>query len=442
MQEILLDTTLVLRCIIGFAVGALIGLERQKRMREDLTAGVRSFGLHSLMATLAAYSFTVSGSPTLFIYAIVISAILTSSQIIYKMFRTMRKGTTTSIVFGISFVLGALVGLDEAPLAGQLVGPLQVLAMTMSFFIFLVLGFKEEVASAVGVITKEEMISAVQLGVLIFFLWPLLPTTWEIGPITLPVHQTYLLVVLLLSISFANYILVKQYRTRGTYFFGFFGGFANSEATVTSLADFNVRTNRKFTGRISLSVIFANIAMVLRNGVLVILIDPSLSIFRFYIIPLGILTVGGLVRLFYERTVIQKPDEEKLDTRFVSPFELTAALKFALVFTVVTVISLFLQDTFSDFGILIAAVFGGFVSAAALVSTVTTGYALGNISIQSAVFSVIIATTIAVLNKIIYVYSTDQEPELTKKVGRDSLLMAVGVVVYLALLAWGIFPWF
>lgn len=442
MQEILLDTTLVLRCIIGFAVGALIGLERQKRMREDLTAGVRSFGLHSLMATLAAYSFTVSGSPTLFIYAIVISAILTSSQIVYKMFRTMRKGTTTSIVFGISFVLGALVGLDEAPLEGQLVGPLQVLAMTMSFFIFLVLGFKEEVASAVGVITKEEMISAVQLGVLIFFLWPLLPATWEIGPITLPVHQTYLLVVLLLSISFANYILVKQYRTRGTYFFGFFGGFANSEATVTSLADFHVRTKRRFTGRISLSVIFANIAMVLRNGVLVILIDPSLSIFRFYIIPLGILTVGGLVRLVHERTVIQKPDEEKLDTRFVSPFELTAALKFALVFTVVTVISLFLQDTFSNFGILIAAVFGGFVSAAALVSTVTTGYAAGNISIESAVYSVIIATTIAVLNKIIYVYSTDQEPELTKKVGRDSLLMAIGVVVYLALLAWGIFPWF
>ncbi|MBS3794519.1 MAG: MgtC/SapB family protein [Candidatus Thorarchaeota archaeon] len=442
MQEILLDTTLVLRCIIGFAVGALIGLERQKRMREDLTAGIRSFGLHSLMATLAAYSFTVSGSPTLFIYAIVISAILTSSQIVYKMFRTMRKGTTTSIVFGISFVLGALVGLDEAPLEGQLVGPLQVLAMTMSFFIFLVLGFKEEVASAVGVITKEEMISAVQLGVLIFFLWPLLPATWEIGPITLAVHQTYLLVVLLLSISFANYILVKQYRTRGTYFFGFFGGFANSEATVTSLADFHVRTERRFTGRISLSVIFANIAMVLRNGVLVLLIDPSLSIFRFYIIPLGILTMGGLVRLFHERTVIQKPDEEKLDTRFVSPFELTAALKFALVFTVVTVISLFLQDTFSDFGILIAAVFGGFVSAAALVSTVTTGYAMGNISIESAVYSVIIATTIAVLNKIIYVYSTDQEPELTKKVGRDSLLMAVGVLVYLALLAWGIFPWF
>ncbi|MFO7837344.1 MAG: MgtC/SapB family protein [Candidatus Thorarchaeota archaeon] len=442
MQEILLDATLVIRCIIGFSVGALIGLERQKRMREDLTAGVRSFGLHSLMATLAAYSFNVSKNPTLFIYATAISAILIATQIVYKIFRTMRKGTTTSIVFGISFVLGALVGLDEAPLEGQLVGPLQVLAMTMSFFIYLVLGFKEEVASAVGVVTKEEMISAVQLGVLIFFLWPLLPATWDIGPITLPVHQTYLLVVLLLGISFVNYILVKQYRTRGTYFFGFFGGFANSEATVSSLADFHVRTNRKFTGRISLSVIFANIAMVLRNGVLVILIDPTLSIFRFYIIPLGILTVGGLVRLFYERTVIQKTDEEKLDTRFVSPFELSAALKFASVFTAVTVISLFLQDTFSDFGILIAAVFGGFVSAAALVSTVTTGYVAGNIAIESAVYSVIIATTIAVLNKIIYVYSTDQKPELTKKVGRDSLLMATGVLVYLLLLAWGIFPGF
>ncbi len=440
MQEILLSPDLVIRCILGFAVGALIGLERQKRMTEADAIGVRSFGLHSLFGTLAAYTFTVTGNAVVLIYSVIISTVFVTSQIIYKLFRTMRKGMTTAIVFAISFVLGTLVGLDETPTPPNLVGPLSVLAMTVSFLVFLVLGFKEELSAAVAVITRDEMISAVELGVLILFLWPLMPEYIQIGLVQFPIFQTYWLIVLLLSISFANYLLIKKYKHRGPYFFGFFGGFANSEATVASLTDFHVKINRQFPGRISLAAIFANLAMVLRNGVIILLLDPSLSIIRYYLFPLGILVIMGVIRMLIERGDLREASANDIDVRLVSPFEFGAALRFAAVFTVVSFISILFQNVFSDVGIIVAAIFGGFASAGAVVAIAAPAYATGAITLQTAVFAVIITTTTSVLNKIIYVYSSDREGTLAKRVAKDSFIMAVGVVVYLILLATGLIP--
>ncbi|MFX0108752.1 MAG: MgtC/SapB family protein [Candidatus Hodarchaeota archaeon] len=440
MQELLLSPDIVIRCLIGFAVGALIGLERQKREFQEATGGVRSFGLLSLFGTLAAYTYTVTGNPVIMIFAVAMATILIGVQMTYKMFRTMKKGMTTSIVLAIAFLLGLIVGLDEAPPSGQLVGPLQVLAMTVAFLVFLVLGFKEELSAAVAIITREEMISAVELAVLVFFLWPLIPPTVEFGNIVVPTFQIYLLVIILLSISFVNYILVKKFRSRGQYFFGFFGGFANSEATVTSLTEFHVKTDRAFPGRIALSTLFANIAMVLRNGVILILVDPSFLLAKYYLIPLAILILGGMIRMYIEAGRRKPAEEEQLEGALVSPFEIGPAIRFAVVFTGVSVLSLVLQDAFSDIGILLAAVLGGFASAGAIVATVGLGFAGGSITLATGVMAVILATTTSVLNKMIYVYVADRETNLLKKVAIDSFIMSVGVIVFLVLLISGIIP--
>ncbi len=439
LQELLLSPALVVRCIVGFAVGALIGLERQKRLTDEGAIGVRSFGLHSLFGMLAAYSYNISGNFLLLAYAVMVSGTIVALQTAYKMFRSMRKGLTTPVVFALSFVLGALVGLDT-PAPDQLIGPLQVLSMTVAFLVFLVLGFKEELAAAVRVITKEEMISAAELAVLILFLWPLMPGTVQIGPIDFPVFQTYALIVLLMAISFGNYILVKKFKDRGVYFFAFFGGFANSEATVSSLTDFHVRTDRKRPGQMSVATIFANIAMVLRNGVIVILVDPSLLVFTFYLIPLAILTVLGMARMLRERSEEVGESDEPVDTRLVSPFEFGAAMRFAFVFTVISFISLVLQDAFDSLGMILAAVFGGFASAGAISFIACSAFVAGNITLSTAVFAITISTTTAVLNKIVYVYASDREMTLLRRVTKDSLIMAAGAVVYLIVLAMGMIP--
>ncbi|MFX0045224.1 MAG: MgtC/SapB family protein [Candidatus Hermodarchaeota archaeon] len=440
MQELLLSSDIIVRFLIGFAVGALIGLERQKRMVQESTGGVRSFGLLSLFGTITAYTYTVTGNMIVLVYAVAVSTILIGVQITYKMFKTMRKGMTTSIVLAIAFMLGVLVGLDDPPAPGQLVGPLQVLAMTVAFLVFLVLGFKQEFQAVVAVISREEMISAAELGVLILFFWPLIPETVRIGTVMLPAQQIYLLVILLLSISFVNYILVKKFGSRGPLVFGFFGGFANSEATVSSLAEFHVKTSRRFPGRIALSAILANVAMILRNSVIVVILDPTLQIFKYYTIPLAILVAGAIYRSVRESRRSEDTEEGEIESALGSPFEFGAAIRFAVVFTSVSFLSLFLQNVYADVGVIAAALLGGFASAGAIVATVGIGFAGATIGLSTAVLAVIIATTTSVLNKVVYVYLSDRETDLVKLVAKDSLIMAAGVVLFIIMLAGGVIP--
>ena len=436
-MQLLPSGDLIIKILLGFVVGALIGLERQKKLESERIAGVRSFGLHSLLGTLAAYSYQILSEPVILIYAIAISGILVATQIYYKMFRTMGKGLTTPLVFAISFVLGILVGLD-IPVAPNLVGSLGVFAMTISFGVFLVLSFKEELAHAVEVISREEMISAVELGVIILFLWPILPQTVQIGTVTFPAFQTYLLIVILLAVSFVNYLLVKKYKDRGIYFFGLFGGLANSEAAVSSVTDFYVKSERKGMGRITGSILLANVAMVLRNGFLLLLIDGSLLLLRLYLIPITILLVVSIIRLTIESRKVREQSDPMFDTRLVSPFEFGPALRFGAIFVGVYLIQLFFTETFSDIGLVVAAILGGFVSAGAVVASSATLFINGEVSLSVAANAVILATTVSVLNKMIYVYLADRETNLLRKVARDSVIVAGLILLYLLLLSLGL----
>ncbi|RDE13789.1 MAG: hypothetical protein C4K47_05585 [Candidatus Thorarchaeota archaeon] len=448
-MQIVVTPDLVMMCLIGFAVGALIGLERQKRMTEEMSLGVRTFGLHSLLGTISAYIFRVYDNPYILIYAICVSIVFSAASVVYKIFRTTRKGLTTSIVFALSFVLGALVGMDPTPSPSQPLGELEVLAMTISFLVFLVLSFKEELAAAVASVSHEEMIGAAELMVLIAFLWPILTQypNIAVGPLTFPLFQTYFLVVVLLSIRFASYIIVKKYKDRGPYFFGFFGGFANSEATVSSITDFHNALEEKYPGRMSLAIILANLAMVLRNAVLVVILDPTLNIFRLYLGPLLILLFVGVLRFLYEGRRRLKPEAKedigaRIKVGFGSPFSLHAALRFAIIFSCVSLLALWAQQSFSQLGMIVAAFIGGFASAGAVVSIAALSYSTGAITLATAAFAVIIATTTSVFNKIIYVFLGDYQGrrDLSRMAARDALVMGAAVLGFLVLLQLGYIP--
>ena len=433
----LLTADLIIKALLGFVVGALIGLERQKKMESERVAGVRSFGLHSLLGAMAVYISEITGNPVILIYGVSISIILVAAQVYWKLFRTMGKGLTTPLVFSLSFVLGALVGFDT-PTDGQIFGTLQIFAMAVSFLVFLVLGFKEELAHAVEVITREEMISAVELAVIILFLWPLMPQTIQLGNIEFPAFQTYLLIVLLLAVSFGNYLLVKKFKDRGIYFFGLFGGLANSEAAVSSVTDFYVKEGRKGPGRISLSISLANVAMVLRNGLLLLIIDRTLLLVRIYLIPMMILIAIIMIRMILENRSEDFPEDQLFDTKLVSPFEFGPALRFGAIFAGVYLIQLLLTETFSGTGLIIAALIGGFVSAGAVVASSATLFMLDPTLFPQAAIAIIIATIISVLNKMIYVYLADRETKLLKIVARDSLIIGAILAFYLVLFALGL----
>lgn len=432
----LLSSDLIVKALLGFVVGALIGLERQKKMESDRVAGVRSFGLHSLLGAMSVYISEITGNPVILIYGISVSIILVGAQVYWKLFRTIGKGLTTPLVFALSFVLGALVGFDT-PADGQIFGTLQIFAMSVSLLVFLVLGFKEELAHAVEVITREEMISAVELAVIILFIWPLVPQTIALGPIEFPAFQTYFLIVLLLVVKFGNYLLVKKYKDRGIYFFGLFGGLANSEAAVSSVTDFYVLEERKGAGKISLAINLANVAMVLRNGLLLIIIDHTFWLFRLYLIPITILIVISMIRMIIENKSNEKHEGQVFNTKLVSPFEFGPAIRFGAIFAGVYLIQLVFTESFSGVGLILAAFIGGFVSAGAVVASAATVYIVNPALYPEVGMAIIIATIISVLNKMIYVYLADRETKLLKIVARDSLIIGSIIALYLVLFALG-----
>jgi len=438
LQEILFTSELIVKALLGFVVGALIGLERQKKLESERVAGVRSFGLHSLLGAMSVYISEITGNPVVLIYGVTISIILVGAQVYWKLFRTMGKGLTTPLVFSLSFVLGALVGFDT-PAEGQFFGSLQIFAMSVSLLVFLILGFKEELAHAVEVISREEMISAVELAVIILFFWPLVPETIRIWTIDFPAFQTYFLVVLLLAVSFGNYLLVKKFKDRGIYFFGLFGGLANSEATVSSVTDFYVNEERRGAGRISLAINLANVAMVLRNGLLLLIIDSTLWLFRLYLIPISILIVVSMIRMILESKSSESTHEGQLfDTKLVSPFEFGPALRFGAIFAGVYLIQLVFTQSFSGTGLIIAAIIGGFVSAGAVVASSAAVFVLNPALYTEVGIAIIVTTIISVLNKIIYVYLADRkETRLLKIVTRDSTIMALIIVIYLVIFSFG-----
>ncbi|MGY5880742.1 MAG: DUF4010 domain-containing protein [Candidatus Thorarchaeota archaeon] len=436
MQDILFSSDLIVKALLGFVVGALIGLERQKKMESDRVAGVRSFGLHSLLGAMSVYVSEITGNPAILFYGLGISIILVGAQVYWKLFRTMGKGLTTPLVFSLSFILGALVGFDT-PIEGQLFGTLQIFAMSVSLLVFLVLGFKDELAHAVKIVTREEMISAVELAVIILFIWPLIPQTIQLGTIEFPAFQTYFLVVLLLAVSFGNYLLVKKFKDRGIYFFGLFGGLANSEAAVSSVTDFYVKEERKGASRISLSINLANVAMALRNGLLLLIIDQTFWLFRLYLIPIAILIVISMIRIITESRSEEMHEDQLFDTKLVSPFEFGPALRFGAIFGGVFLLQLFLTESLSGTGLIIAAIIGGFVSAGAVVASSAAVFVLDPTLYPEVGMAIIIATIISVLNKMIYVYLADRETKLLKIVARDSVIIGSFIALYLVLFALG-----
>jgi uncharacterized membrane protein (DUF4010 family) len=234
-------------------------------------------------------------------------------------------------------------------------------------------------------------------------------------------------------VKFANYILVKKYKDRGIYFFGVFGGLANSEATVSTVTDFYVKEERKGAGKIAVVTNLANISMSLRNGFLLLLIDRTLFLFRLYVGVIAILIVLSMLRMIQENNIQDQPEKALYDIKLVSPFELGPALRFGAIFAGVYLIQLFFTQTFSETGLLVAAAFGGLVSAGAVVASSATLFMANPALYPQAAMAIIIATIVSVLNKMIYVYLADRETRLLKIVARDSLIIASFIVLYLML---------
>jgi len=378
----------VVRLGLAAALGLFLGLEREWSHK---TAGVRTFALISLLAAV----FSVIGRETLLVIGggliIALSVLLAVEGILNE---ESGLSLTTSVSMLVAYGVGALVA-DGFILEG----------VTVAVLSSLLLVFKRELHSIAWGLSRQEIRSITEFAILAFVIYPLLPaepvptSSVSVGVTTLDVsvepRVVWLMVVTVAAIGIVNYVIVRNYDSRGIAVTGFVGGLASSTAVVGTMLD-HVRQHPDASAYAVAAILLADAAMAARN--LFIAIGFTLTADRPALLaaagPLGVVIVGAVVL-----AAVTGEWRESVEMELESPFSLRNALGFGAVFAVIVVAAAVADAQFGVAGLYLTAVVSGLVSSAGVTASAVSLYRTGEIGSAVAVSAILIATASSIAVK-------------------------------------------
>jgi uncharacterized membrane protein (DUF4010 family) len=365
--ELTLDPLVARDFAIALLIGALIGVEREKRKADKgvhEVGGIRTFVLFSQIGALSAWLSRQLVSPWPVALAVLGVTLMISASyvVLHRGDRTSEDaGLTTEAAAVVTTLLGAtaLFGFPE------LAGALGILTAAL-------LAFKQPIHGLVGRIAAQEMYAGLKLLIATFIVLPLLPNRpldpWG----ALNPYELWLLVVLISALSLIGYVAVRWLGTeRGSALTGLFGGLTSSTAVTLSFA----RRSRDPGGTRQIDALAAGIllawaVMFARVLIEVAIVHPPLlgRVTAPLAVMLGTAAVAALV--FYRRG--RATPEGSSDVVLRNPFSLTAAIKFAAVFTLVLLAVALVQAYAPGRGELVVAAIAGLSDVDAITLSMAT----------------------------------------------------------------------
>nr|WP_256486767.1 MULTISPECIES: MgtC/SapB family protein [unclassified Haladaptatus] len=371
----------VVHIALAGALGLFLGLEREWSQK---SAGIRTFTLISLLGA----AFTIVGKDVLLALGgllVIVQGILLAVQGLLDDDEETGLSLTTSVSMLVTFGVGVLVA------EGYI-----LVGVTVAVVSSLLLILKRELHSFAWGLSREELRSAGEFAILAFVIYPLLPSgEVALGGVTLSPRLIWLMVVTVAGIGIANYAVVETYGGRGIAVTGFFGGLASSTAVVGTMLD-HVRQQPEAATYGVAAILLADAAMALRNLVIALAFTIGTPHKTLYgaIIPLGTIIVGSIAIAAYTADWSQR-----MDIDLESPFSLRNALGFGAIFLLVVIGGAIAKSQFGQTGFYITALLSGLVSSAGVTASAVTLYSGGNVSQQTAVFGILLATASSIIVK-------------------------------------------
>ena len=171
------------------------------------------------------------------------------------------------------------------------------------------------------------------------------------------------------GVSFVGYVAVRLLGPgRGLGVTGLVGGLVSSTAITLALSG-RAKRDTACALACALGVVLASTVMAVRVVGLVAVINRPLV--AAVVLPMGAMTLAGLgaAGVFYLRSRKESRDGEEV--RFSNPFEISSALKFGLMFTVVMVASRFASATWGHKGTYFTALLAGSTDVDAITLTLS-----------------------------------------------------------------------
>ena len=425
------------RLALALALGLFVGLERERRGKE---AGLRTF---AFVAVLGAVGGLLGER-----FALLALALLGVLVVLLNL-ETIRTGEgaeiTTSAALLVTGFIGVLAGMGHA------FTPTALGVATAAL-----LAWKEPLAGFSRALTAGELRSAILLAILAFVVYPVLPTG-SVDPWALvEPRAAWVTVILIAALGFTNYVLLKLYGTRGIALAGFLGGLVNSTVTVTELAGRVRESNGQHQSVAYRGVMLATAAMLVRNATLLALLAPSalLAASVSHALMLGVAcflawkapfedrrdgsdasSLGGTAELPGGPT--GEGSDVKRTVGLASPFSLSMALKYGVIFLLLQVAGTLAQRAVGQFGFYAVSALGGLVSSASAVAAAANLARAGTTSAGVAASGAVIAAMASVLVNWPLAWRVSESRWLSHRVLRGLGLVALaGLVGELARFGW------
>jgi uncharacterized membrane protein (DUF4010 family) len=363
---------------IALLIGALIGVEREKRKSEDLEGiGLRTFILFALVGAVAGFLSRGGGVPWVLLAAFLpVTALVFAGYALVSRTQDGAFGLTTEIAAIAVFLLGAMTMLGH-----------RELAIGLGVVTAAALAYKQPLHGLVAKLGWDDVYAGVRLLVATFIILPLLPDRtldpWD----ALNPYKLWLLVILISSLSLVGYVATRWLGPgRGTALTGITGGLVSSTAVTLSFAR-RSRDEPAAAAALACGILLAWAVMFGRVLVLVLAVNIGLV---YPLLPP--FAAMGLVTLLAAWLLYRRGGEtaERQDLPLKNPFSLTAAAKFAAIFAVVLLLVKVTQFYFPGGGVYIVAALAGLTDVDAITLSMAE-YAKANPPIVAATAVVIAA---------------------------------------------------
>jgi uncharacterized membrane protein (DUF4010 family) len=414
---------------LALLIGALVGIDREKRQAEEGPQGIGGLRTFILFATIGALSAWIGeqiDSPWVFVAALsAVTLGVFTGYALHVHRNPGDSGMTTELAAVAVVLLGGGVMLGHSGLS-----------VALAIAVSAVLAYKQPLHGLVERIGRTDMLAGLRLLVASFIVLPLLPDRtvdpWQ----ALNPYKLWLLVILIAGLSMAGYVATRALGPgRGTALTGLTGGLVSSTAVTLSFA----RRSRDGTdgadaNLLACGILLAWTVMFARVLVEVAVVNRALLgalLVPFVVMALATLLLAGFFYLRRMHAERSNAPRDGLEVPLANPFSLTSAAKFAALFAAVLMVVALVQRYHPGQGLLVVAALAGLTDVDAITLSMADA-ARRDVQAGTAVGAIVIASLSNTVVKTAMVAALGGRALRSRVLAAGSIIVASGLAVLLA----------
>ena len=265
------------------------------------------------------------------------------------------------------------------------------LAVGLTVLTVLLLRAREQLHALARRVPSGEVLTLVQFLTLTGIVLPLLPREPVTAITPLTPFQVWLAVVVVASISYASY-LARRYLSpaHSVFFAALLGGMYSSTATTVVLAR-GMRTAAAGLRRMQSGIVLATAVMYVRVGLVVAIFNRELALELAPWLAGLALAGGAIAALLLEWRARAQPEGEGV-VQPHNPLELGAALVFALLFVVISIVTVWVTQQLGAVGVYGLAALVGVADVDPFVLSIAHG-GIATLDLHASAAAILVATS-------------------------------------------------